>query len=48
MVVLFVRIPRPWKERLQEMADQRSLSLSAVHRALLYDQLYDRPTKDAA
>ncbi len=42
MVVLFVRVPRLWKERMANLAKERAISLSDVARVFIRDALYGR------
>jgi hypothetical protein len=43
MIRLQVWIPRAWLVRLQELAADRAVSVSAVLRIFLRDALYERP-----
>ena len=42
MVGLFVRIPKSWLDRLQAVAGERKLSVAALVRIYLRENLYDR------
>lgn len=45
MVRMQVWVPRPWRDRLQELARERAVSVSDVVRILLRENLYERPPK---